>query len=95
VEQSPAVSTANVTSSAVGAGAAATSAAEKAGTSSAPPAGGEQDDLYMADLQPTLDPQAGEAGGANIYDALGFYLTLIVGQSCCQWSNHGQLGSSP
>jgi hypothetical protein len=28
-------------------------------------------------------------------DAPGFYLTLMVGQNCWQWSNHGQPGSSP
>jgi hypothetical protein len=28
-------------------------------------------------------------------DAPGFYLTIIVGQLCWQWSNHGQPGSSP
>jgi hypothetical protein len=41
VEQSPAVSTVDVTSSVIRAGATAASAAEKAGTSTATPAGGE------------------------------------------------------
>jgi hypothetical protein len=66
VEQSPAVSTTDVMSSTVGVGATAASTAEKAGTSNARTVGGGQDDLCMADAQPTLDPLDGEAGGANI-----------------------------
>jgi hypothetical protein len=50
VEQSPVVSTADVMSLVIRAGATAASVAEKAGTSTAPPAEGEQDDLCMADL---------------------------------------------
>jgi hypothetical protein len=68
VEQSPAVSTADVTSSAVGAGATTTSAAVKAGTSTALSARGEQDDLCMADPQLTPDPQTTEARGARTKD---------------------------
>jgi hypothetical protein len=62
VEQSPAVSTADVTSSTIGDRATTASVAEKADTSAAPPTGGEQDDLYMADPQPMLGPHAAEVG---------------------------------
>jgi hypothetical protein len=62
VEQSSAVSTADVTSSAIWDRATAAFMAEKADTSAAPPTGGEQDDLYMADPQLTLGPQAAEVG---------------------------------
>jgi hypothetical protein len=62
VEQSPAVSMADVTSSAVGAGTTATSSAENAGTSTAPPTGGEHDNLCMVDPRPTPDPQTAEVG---------------------------------
>jgi hypothetical protein len=68
VEQSPVVSTADVMSSVIRAGATAASVAEKAGTSTAPPAEGEQDDLCMADLRRTPDPQTAEAGGARTED---------------------------
>lgn len=57
-----------MTSSTIGVRATAASAAEKVGTSTTPSAGGEQDDLCMADLQPTLDPQATEVGGARAKD---------------------------
>jgi hypothetical protein len=49
MEQSPAVSTADVMSSAIGSGATAVFVVEKAETSAAPPTGGEQDDLCMVD----------------------------------------------
>jgi hypothetical protein len=66
VEQLPAVSAADVTSLAAGVGGMTAFAAEKDGASAAPPAGGEQDNLCMADPQPALDPQAGEVGRANV-----------------------------
>jgi hypothetical protein len=68
VGQSSAVLTADVTSSAVEAGATTASAAEKAETSTAPPTRGEQDDLCMADLRLTSDPQTTEAGGTRVED---------------------------
>jgi hypothetical protein len=66
LEQSPAVSTADVTSAAIGTGATVISTTEKAGTSTAPPTEGKQGDLCMADPRPTLDPQTAEAGGARV-----------------------------
>jgi hypothetical protein len=66
VEQLPAVSAADDMSLAAGVGGMTAFAAEKDGDSAAPPAGGEQDDLSMADPQPALDLQAGEAGRANV-----------------------------
>jgi hypothetical protein len=62
VEQSPAVSTVNVTSLAVEAGATAAFAVENGGTSTTPPGEGEQDNICMADPRPTLDPQAAKVG---------------------------------
>jgi hypothetical protein len=55
MEQSPTVSKEDVTSSAVGVGAAATSVREKAGANTTPPSGGEQDDLCMAASRSTPD----------------------------------------
>jgi hypothetical protein len=66
VEQSPVVSTVDVTSADAGAGEEAVSTTEKDKTSTALPAGDEQDDLCIADPQPTLDLQTTEAGGANV-----------------------------
>jgi hypothetical protein len=56
------VSTADVMSTAAGTGATVAFAAENAGTSTASATKGEEDDLCMADLRPTPDPQAAEAG---------------------------------
>jgi hypothetical protein len=74
VEQSLVVSTADVTSAAVGTGAMAASAAKKAGTSTTPPTEGEQGDLYMADPRPTPDPQTSKAGGARVEDDMHWCL---------------------
>jgi hypothetical protein len=74
MEQSPAVSTANVTSSVIGAGVMAASAEEKAGANTAPPAEGEKDDLCMTDPRPTLDPQTVEVGGARVEDDAHWFL---------------------
>jgi hypothetical protein len=63
VVESPTVSTADVTSTAGGAGATAASKADKAGTSTAPTTEDEGGDLYTAGALPTPDPQAVEAGG--------------------------------
>jgi hypothetical protein len=68
MEQSPVVSTVEVTSSAIRAGVTAAFAAEKVGTSTALPAGGDQDNLCMVDPQPTLDPHDAEVGGARAED---------------------------
>jgi hypothetical protein len=68
VEQSPAVSTADVTSATVGAGATATSAAGKAETSNAPATEGEQDDLCMTDPRMMPNLQASKVGGAHVED---------------------------
>jgi hypothetical protein len=68
MEQSPAVSIANVMSLAVGAGATMVSVTEKVGISATPPIRGEQDGLCMADPRPTQDPQVAKAGGARVED---------------------------
>jgi hypothetical protein len=65
VGESPAVSTADVTSAAGGTGATVASEADKGGTSTAPATEEEGGDLCMADSRPTSDPQATEAGGAE------------------------------
>jgi hypothetical protein len=70
VAESPAVSTADVTSTAGGAGAMAASEADKAGTSTAPATEDEGGDLCMAGQLPTPDPQAAEVGGARMEDDL-------------------------
>jgi hypothetical protein len=44
---------------------------EKDGASAAPPIGGQQDDLYMADPQLMLGQQASIAGSANVEEENG------------------------
>jgi hypothetical protein len=68
VEQSPMVSTADMTSATVGTGAMVTSTAKKTGTCTAPPTEKRQGDLCMAEPRPTPDPQTTEAGGAHVED---------------------------
>jgi hypothetical protein len=63
VAESPAVSTADVTSSVGRTGATAAFEADKAGTNTAPTTEEEGGDLCMADPRPMLDPQMAEAGG--------------------------------
>jgi hypothetical protein len=70
VEQSSAVSTADVMSAATGTRATAASTAEKAGTSTTPATEEEGDDLCLIDPRLTPDPQAAEAGGARVEDNL-------------------------
>jgi hypothetical protein len=65
VVESPAISTADVTSTAGKAGTKAASEADKAGTSTAPATEDEGCDLCTAGPLPTPDPQAAEAGGAR------------------------------
>jgi hypothetical protein len=62
------------------------SAEEKAGTNIAPPVGGEQDDLCMADPQLTFDPQEAEVGGARAEDD---------GDRCLYIGTRGRATSSP
>jgi hypothetical protein len=66
VAESPAVSTADVTSATDGTGGTAASEADKAGTSTAPSTEEEGGDLCMGDALPTSDPQEAEAGGARV-----------------------------
>jgi hypothetical protein len=66
VEQSPAVSTAEVLSQSLGVVAMTASELEKGGTSTAPPIGGHQDELCVSDLPPTLGQQAAEVGGTSV-----------------------------
>jgi hypothetical protein len=66
VEQSPAVSTAEVSSQALGAGATVASEVEKGATSTTPPVGGQQDDLCVSDPPTTLGQQAAEVGDTDV-----------------------------
>jgi hypothetical protein len=77
VAESPAVSTADVTSTAGEAGATVASEADKVGISTGPATEDEGGDLYTAGLLPTPDPQAAEAGGARAEDDL--HRCLYVG----------------
>jgi hypothetical protein len=70
VAESLMVSTADVTSTAGGAGATVVSKADKAGTSTAPATKDEGGDLCMADQLPTPNSQAVEARGAPVEDDL-------------------------
>jgi hypothetical protein len=64
VVESTAISTADVTSTAGGAGTMAASEADKARTSTVPATEDEGGDLCTVGLLPMPDPQATEAGGA-------------------------------
>jgi hypothetical protein len=74
VAEAPAVSTANVTSTAGGAGATVASKADKVGTSTAPATEDDGGDLCMAGQLPTSDPQATEARDARAEDDLHWCL---------------------
>jgi hypothetical protein len=89
VVESPAVSTAYVTSTTDWARATAASEADKAGTSTTPATEGEGGDLCMADQLPTPNPQTAKVGGARVEDDMHWCLYVgtpweaeVVTDSC-------------